>query len=114
MFDDPKDEMTKGPHGEPEGDEFDIEGIMGQPLEGDDTEDPLKGDPLEEALASAGFKVSPEVLDQIKALVSKPSAKPPLGGKEAPGAAGEPPMGGKPPMGGGAVPSGMKGADFMR
>jgi hypothetical protein len=85
----------------------DIDSIMSEPIEGEEEEGMFgKEDPLEEALSSAGFNVTPDILEQVRALVSKPAGKP---------EAGAPPLAGKPeaPMGG-AVPSGMKMGDLAR
>ncbi len=113
MFDDPRDEMTQPPHAEPEGDESYIDDIMGKDLEGGDEDLFGKESPLESALVDAGFKVTPDQLSQIEAILAKPPAKPeaqpgkpPLGGLAKPPSA---PV--KPPMGG-AVPAGMGSGDL--
>lgn len=102
--------MFKGEEMEEEGMEGgeDIDSIMREPIEGDDEEEGLFGkeDPLESALAQAGFKVAPDVLEQVRALVSKPAKpmKPELPGKPEAGA----------PAVGGAVPAGMNLGDLAR
>lgn len=122
MFDDPKDEMPKAPKMESEGDGSYIDDIMGEDIEGgEEGESPFgKEDPLEEALVSAGFKLDPAALEQVRAIVEKAKApamepKGKLPGAEKPGGldlglGG----GGKPPMGGAAAPAGMKLGDIAR
>lgn len=88
-------------------DESYIDDIMGQDLEGGE-EDLLKESPLESALIDAGFKVSPDQLSQIEAILTKPAApmaKPPMGGLPTPPAAPAKPTGG-------AVPAGMGPGDL--
>lgn len=110
MYDDPSDELTKGPHAEPDEDESSIDDLMSQDFSESDDE-LFKESPLESALIDAGFKVSPDQLSQIEAILNKPAAKP--GAPEAPGAAKPPLPGAKPPTAmGGAVPAGMKGSDL--
>jgi hypothetical protein len=105
MYDDPTDEMLKGPHAEPDDDESSIDDLMSQDFSESDDE-LFKESPLESALIDAGFKVSPEQLTQIESILNKPAEKP--GAPEAPGAPGA-----KPPSAmGGAVPQGLKPADL--
>lgn len=88
-------------------DDEELDGIMSQDITAPSpggSEDVLGGgDPLESALTDAGFKVTPEQLTQIQAIL-KPVAAPkaPMLG------AGKPPM---PPMGG-AVPGAMNPSDI--
>jgi len=99
-----KDDIGKPPHAEPDFGDEELDGIMSQditaPAPGG-SEDVLGGgDPLESALTDAGFKVTPEQLTQIQAIL-KPVAAPKA-----------PMMGaGKPPMGG-AVPGAMGASDI--
>lgn len=95
MIDDPSDDMG-APHAEPEGDESYINDIMGKDIMKGAPEAEDMGEPLEMLLVDAGYKVSPEQLDQIKAIIGSPmGAKGPV---KAPGAG----------AAGGAVPSAAK------
>ncbi len=106
MFDDPADEMTKGPHSETDFDE-----IMSQDISSpDENPDDLFGkeNPLESALSSAGYNATPDQLSQIEAI---------LGG----GAADKKPMGAalgmkkpSPVMPGGAIPGAMNTGDIQQ
>jgi hypothetical protein len=110
MYDDPTDEMLKGPHAEPDEDESSIDDLMSQDFSESDDE-LFKESPLESALIDAGFKVTPEQLTQIESILNKPAAKPEA--PEAPGA--KPPLPGAPgakPPSGGIVPQGLKGSDL--
>ncbi len=103
--------VPPSPVGSPDENSSYVDDIMSQPIEGDGGgEDMFKGDPLEEALSSAGFNVDPSVLEQVRALVEKKPGKPELG-KENP-ISGK--VGAGAPPAGGAVPSGMKMGDLAR
>lgn len=111
MFD-KKGGVPPSPVGSPDEDSSYMDDIMSEPLEGEgEGEDMFAGDPLEEALSSAGFKVDPATLDQIRALVEKKPGKPELGKEDPLGGMG---MGAGAPPAGGAVPSGMKMGDLAR
>jgi hypothetical protein len=81
MLDDPADDMGAVPHAEPEGDESQIDDIMGQDIMGGGEGDMMGQDPLAEALTMAGFEVDPDKLAQIQAILTAP----PKGPDVAPG-----------------------------
>jgi hypothetical protein len=103
MFAGQQDEMTKGPHSEPD---EDIDSIMSQDITSpEDNPDDLfgsDGSPLASALEGAGYNATPEQLTQIESILGKPgAATPSLGAKK-------PAM----PMPGGAVPGAMESGDI--
>lgn len=107
MFDDPKDEMMKGPHGEPDGDEMDIDSLMSEDVTSPGEEDDLFSEtPLQQVLTEAGYKVSPEKLSRIQAILSEPEKKSPEkpagGGMPSSPMAGMAPANLPPPTGKGA------------
>ena len=102
------DDIGQPAHGEPDFDDEEIDGIMGQDMmspSAEGSEDILGGgNPLESALADAGFPgVTPEQLTQIEAILK------PVGAPKAPMA---PAVGGAPAIGG-AGPASMKSSDIM-
>jgi hypothetical protein len=115
MFDDPEDEMAQGPHPEPDGDESYIDDLMSQDMSESDDE-LFKESPLESALIDAGYKVSPDQLSQIEAILTKPPEAPKAPGAEELPPAGKPPMPGAGPKPvskmGGLVPGGLKASDM--
>jgi len=103
MYDDPTDEMMKGPHAEPDEDESYIDDVMGENLE-DDDEELFNESPLEQALKDAGYNVTPDQVSQIEGILKGGGGKPPMG---------KPPMGGMGgKMPGGAVPGAMGSSDI--
>jgi hypothetical protein len=98
------DDIGQPPHGEPDMDDEEIDGIMGQDMMNpgeEGSEDVLgAGNPLESALAEAGFPgVTPEQLTQIEAILK------PVGAPKAP-------IGKPAPAIGGATAGGVLGSDI--
>ena len=106
MYDDPKDELLNPGHAEPDDDEMDLDSLMSGDIAGGEEEDLFPEDPLEQALASAGFEnLDPEKLARVKAILTEKAA-PAAGGKPGmPPAPGGAPA--KPSPVGGAVPAGL-------
>lgn len=98
MMDNPADEMTKGPHAEPDEDETYLDDAM---MGGGAGEDNIfaNEDPLESMLLDMGYKITPDQLNQIKAILQKPAAKPEAA---------------KPATPGGAVPAEMTAEDLLK
>lgn len=104
MYDDPKDEMTKGPHAEPDFDEIMSQDIESPEESPEDLFGGEEGGDLASALKSAGYNATPEQLSQIESILGQPKPMEAASGMKKP----------SPIMPGGAMPGAMNEGDIQQ